>query len=117
MLYDYECSTCGHKIVDHYQSIHDDPISLCEKCQNHSLVRLISGGLGSFLKDAKTIGQLADKNWSKMGRYKQSEIEDKSKQSKEKDVSFFDKFGSASKKELIKMTPEQQKKYIITGEK
>jgi len=117
MLYDYECSTCGHKIVDHYQSIHDDPISLCEKCQNHSLIRLISGGLGSFFKEAKTIGQLADKNWSQMGRYKQSELEENSKKEQESKKSYFDQFGSASKKDINKMTNEQKTKYIMTGEK
>jgi putative FmdB family regulatory protein len=117
MLYDYECSHCGHRIVDYYQSIHDDPITLCNKCNNDSLNRVITGGLGSFCKDAKTIGQLADSNWSKMGSYKRSEIAAKSKNSKQQSASFFDQFGSANKKEINKMTQEQQKKYIITGEK
>jgi hypothetical protein len=52
-----------------------------------------------------------------MGSYKRSEITEKSKNSKQKSSSFFDQFGSANKKEINKMTPEQQKKYIITGEK
>lgn len=117
MLYDYECSHCGHKLIDYFQSIHDNPITLCPRCENHSLQRLITGGLGSFFKEAKTIGQLADKNWSKMGQYKRSELEEESKKEKEKNTSFFDQFGSANKKEINKMTQEQKKKYIMTGDK
>lgn len=117
MLYDYECSQCGHIIIDYFQSIHDEPITLCTKCNNHSLNRVISGGLGSFCKEAKTIGQLADKNWTKLGKYQRSEIEEKRKKEKEQKTSYFDKLGSASKKEINKMTAEQKKKYIITGEK
>lgn len=116
MLYDYNCSNCDHQIVDYYQSIKDEPITLCEKCNTHSLYRVITGGIGSFMKDAKTIGQLADKNWSKMGSYKRSEIEENGRLTKSKEQSFTSQFGSASRKQISKMTAEQQKKYIITGE-
>lgn len=117
MLYDYACSNCDNKIMDYYQSIKDEPITLCEKCNTHSLYRVISGGLGSFFKEAKTVGQLADKNWSKFGRYKQSELEQKTKESKQKKASYFDQFGSANRQQINKMTEEQKKKYIITGDK
>jgi putative FmdB family regulatory protein len=116
MLYDYACSKCNHQIIDYYQSIKDDPITLCEKCNTHSLSRIITGGLGSFYKEAKTIGQLADRNWSKMSSYKKSEIEAKRKESNKKETSFLDQAGKATRHQINKMTVEQKKKYIITGD-
>ena len=108
MLYDYECSNCQHRMNDVYQSIKDEALTKCPSCNTDNLQRIIYGGLGSFMKDAKTIGQLADSNWSKLGSYKRSEIESLSK----KDTS--------SKKELNKkinkMSQEQKERYIITGE-
>lgn len=115
MLYDYKCDNCSHEMKDVYQSIKDDSLIQCPSCGKNSLYRVIYGGLGSFMKDVKTIGQLADKNWSKMGSYQKSEVEQKNK-SKTQD-SPLSQFGSASRKEISKMTEAQKKKYIITGEK
>jgi putative FmdB family regulatory protein len=114
MLYDYQCEHCGHLIIDHYQSIHSDPITLCPQCHTDNLSRIITGGMGCFIKDVKTIGQLADSNYAKLGKYRQSEIAEKTAQKKTK--SFFDNAGPASKQQINKMSPEQKKKYIITGE-
>ncbi len=116
MLYDYSCTSCDHRVIDHYQSIHDDPITLCPSCGSHSLQRQITGGLGAFVKDVKTIGQLADKNWSKVGTYKRSEIETQQKEKEAQNQSLFSQFGKASKKQINKMTAEQKQKYIITGD-
>lgn len=115
MLYDYFCEKCEHRLIDYYQSIHDDAITLCPECNTHSLQRCITGGLGSFMKDVKTIGQLADKNWSQLGNYKRSELELKQKETQSQ--SPFAQFGNATKKDINKMTSSQKKKYIITGEK
>lgn len=111
MLYDYECSNCGHQLKDVYQSIKDDALILCPSCNTNNLYRIIYGGLGSFMKDTKTIGQLSDKNWSNMGHYQKSEIEAHNKNKKE----IREKI--ELNKQLNKMTPQQKKKYIITGEK
>jgi putative FmdB family regulatory protein len=116
MLYDYLCKECGHKVVDHYQSIHDDPITLCPECNLNTLERIITGGMACFVKDVKTIGQLADKNLSKLGSYKRSELVDKNKKEKSNSTSYFSKFGNATRQQINNMTPEQTKKYIITGE-
>jgi hypothetical protein len=67
------------------------------------------------MKDAKTIGQLADRNWTKMGSYQKSEIESKQKKPKEENALSF--AGNASKKEINKMSDSQKQKYIMTGEK
>lgn len=116
MLYDYVCNECDHRIIDYYQSIHDDAITLCPKCGQHSLQRCITGGLGSFMKDVKTIGQLADKNYSNLGHYKRSEIEQKCKENIKQQQSPLSQFGKASKTQINKMTQEQKHKYIITGD-
>jgi predicted nucleic acid-binding Zn ribbon protein len=100
---------------DVYQSIKDDAITLCPNCANETLRRVIYGGIGCFMKDTKTIGSLADKNWSSKGHYEKSEIEAKSLKKEEK--SPLASFGSASKKEINKMTDDQKTKYIMTGEK
>ena len=118
MLYDYKCDNCDHTMEDVYQSIKDEALVTCPSCGQNSLVRLIYGGLGSFVKDVKTIGQLADKNWSQLGHYQRSEKEQQEKEEKQKqDVSAFSFAGKASRKEINKMTPAQKKKYIMTGDK
>jgi|694.fasta_scaffold35630_8 putative FmdB family regulatory protein len=117
MLYDYKCDACLHEMKDVYQSIKDEALTECPKCGKPALCRVIYGGLGSFMKDAKTIGQLADKNWSKLGSYEKSEIESKRKSEVSQQDQNFSKFGNATKKEINKMTQTQKERYIITGEK
>jgi putative FmdB family regulatory protein len=116
MLYDYVCDNCSHEIQDVRQSIKDEALTSCPNCGKEALRRVIYGGLGSFMKDAKTIGQLADKNWSSLGSYQRSEIEQKQKKTNN-DNSPFAEFGKATAKEINKMTTEQKQKYIITGDK
>jgi putative FmdB family regulatory protein len=117
MLYDYKCDACSHEMNDVYQSIKDEALTDCPKCGKPALYRVIYGGLGSFMKDAKTIGQLADHNWSKLGSYQKSEIEAQRKSEAPQQDQSFSKFGSATKKEINKMTQPQKERYIITGEK
>lgn len=117
MLYDYKCDECSYELIDVYQSIHDEALIKCPSCGKDSLIRVIYGGVGSFMKDVKTIGQLADKNWNKMGYYQKSEIESKKNEQKVKEETSFSFAGNATKKEINKMSDSQQKKYIMTGEK
>lgn len=114
--YDYLCESCGHEINDVYQSFSEDPIIKCPECNKDSLNRVIYGGLGTFVKDVKTIGQLADKNWNSMGRYRRSEIEQQKKDEAQSKDSPLSSLGKANRTQINKMTPEQKKKYIITGE-
>lgn len=117
MLYDYICQDCGKELKDVKQSMKDDALTQCPSCGKPSLQRVIYGGLGSFMKDVKTVGQAADKNWKKLGSYKRSEIESQQKETQQKNKSPLSDFGPASRKEINKMTPEQKKKYIIEGTK
>lgn len=114
--YDYLCDNCKHEINDIYQSFSDESLKRCPSCGQESLNRVIYGGIGVFVKDIKTIGQAADYNWKKMGSYKRSEIEQERKQQTSEKDSPLSVFGDASRKQINKMTPEQKKKYIITGE-
>jgi putative FmdB family regulatory protein len=116
MLYDYICDECHNEMKDVYQSIKDDALTTCPACGKSGLRRVIYGGIASFMKDCKTIGSLAEKNWSQKGSYEKSDIESQSKKSTE-ETSYFSSFGSASKKEINKMTEAQKTKYIMTGEK
>jgi putative FmdB family regulatory protein len=116
MLYDYICEECSHELKDVYQSIKDESLITCPSCGKNGLRRVIYGGIGSFMKDGKTIGSLADRNWSKKGSYERSEIEAKSQKSTG-ETSYFSSFGSATQKDINKMTEVQKTKYIMTGEK
>lgn len=111
MLYDYECTNCSETLKDVKQSIHDDALETCPSCGKNALERVIYGGIGSFMTDSNTIGGQADKNWSNMGSYKRSEIEAQNK----------DKSEAAQKRSerqaINKMSAEQKRKYIMTGEK
>ena len=47
--YDYECKACGHSF-DVFQSMSDEPLSLCPECGKKQLRRLIGGGVGIIFK-------------------------------------------------------------------
>lgn len=112
MLYDYGCTECGETLKDVKQSIHDDALTKCPTCGKNSLQRVPYGGLGSFMKHgSNSIGSQADKNWSNMGRYKRSEIEQSNKSNAEA------KEKRNERNKINNMTAEQKTKYIMTGEK
>jgi len=111
MLYDYGCHSCGETLEDVKQSIHDEALTKCPSCGKNTLERVLYGGLASFVKDAKTIGQVADKNWSNLGSYKRSEIEAKNKNNSEAQTK------RKQMREINQMTQQQKEKYIRTGEK
>lgn len=117
MLYDYECEKCAYNMIDVYQSIHEEALITCPNCGENSLQRVIHGGVACFVKDIKTIGQLADKNWSTIGTYKRSEIEQQDKTKNTKEQTIFSSAGNATRKEINQMTSEQKTKYIMEGKK
>lgn len=47
--YDYECDACG-ATFELFQSMKDDPLKTCPKCQRPMLRRLIGTGLGIMFK-------------------------------------------------------------------
>lgn len=46
--YEYQCETCGYKF-EKFQSIREEPIKICSKC-NGGVKRLISSGAGFIFK-------------------------------------------------------------------
>jgi putative FmdB family regulatory protein len=113
--YDYRCNACDHSMVDVYQHITDDSFTACPACGENTLERIIYGGIYASVKEVKTIGQLADKNWKDIGHYKRTEIS--SQQREKQPQTVFPDVGQASRKEINKMSEEQRTKYIMTGDK
>lgn len=40
-IYEYACRSCNHQ-QEAFQSIKDEPLTICEKCQQPTLTRLVS---------------------------------------------------------------------------
>jgi len=47
--YEYICKNCGYEF-EHFQSISSEPIKICPKCNQKTVVRKISGGTGLIFK-------------------------------------------------------------------
>lgn len=118
-LYDYECSECSHQLFDVKQSFHDEPLSVCPKCKEAKLYRVISGGVHAFVKGANTIGQLADKN-TRDNKNLIQENQQRIKESQPKpddNKPWYQKHATATNSEINKMTNKQKAKYIMEGKK
>lgn len=77
-IYQYECSSCFYA-EDRYESIKtESKICKCPVCKKKKFRRIITSAPSTIIsKEPKTIGELAEKNWKKKGRYEQTEIIDK----------------------------------------
>ena len=111
-LHDYECTKCGKFFSDVYQKYEDDPLTKCEVCGEESLQKIFAVPTFFVAQEAKTLGQVADRNAKKMGR---REVQERDLKNKEKTKSAM----SEAKKELYgginKMTDQQKRKYIDNG--
>lgn len=47
--YEYGCKACGYRFEE-FQSIVDDPVTVCPKCKKESVERIMSGGAGLIFK-------------------------------------------------------------------
>lgn len=109
MLYDYQCTKCDHFMEDVQQSIKDDALTTCPKCNEEALERVLTGGLyGHVYQEPTTIGQQSDRNWKNKGHYERSNAmqkeSDKARDKREK------------RKLVNRMNKEHQHHYIMTGE-
>ena len=90
----------------------------CPECKGTELQQVFDNPPLVFVKgEITTLGQLAEKNTTKMGR---SELEDKRAQHAKgnlKQERWQDKAGNATPKEIQKMTSQQKNKYIREGKK
>jgi putative FmdB family regulatory protein len=111
MIYTYKCYDCEHQF-DTEQSVKDKPLKKCPHCKNLSIERLIYSPMVFVRQEAKTIGQLADRNSKKLGT---GEISERDAKKKETAKNFFDKERSDLNKKISSMTPEQKDRYIYEG--
>lgn len=112
MRYDYGCDKCGFLWEDVEQSIHDEPKKKCPRCKKNTLSRLISAGLPPIVKgEANTLGQLAERNSKKMGKYKVSEERGKYEETIDKVA----KETQEEHKKINKMTDAQKARFIENG--
>lgn len=106
-IYEYECRDCNHNF-EVVESMKAEAQELCPACNVKSLFRVISNINFSVKGEPKTIGQLAESNWKKMGKYERD-----SKMAQDKIPEAMAK--REKKKKLNKisnMTPEQKVRYI-----
>jgi putative FmdB family regulatory protein len=109
--YDYSCSSCEHIFEARHGFNEDAPP--CPECGKNKLEQIINDAPLVFIKgEPSTIGQLADRNTKKMGRY---ELENKrrednmDKHKKHKEV-------REKRHRLNKMTAKQKTKWIREGD-
>lgn len=118
--YSYKCTKCK-KSHDEFMLFKDfdenkDKIK-CPKCGSLSKQTFDTAPLG-FVKETKTLGQIAEKNAKKLGKSKLEEIEAKKEKPKKKnpwygkaDKSVQEKLNTGTKKERI----DKAMKYIREG--
>jgi putative FmdB family regulatory protein len=110
--YDYECSECAHQ-DEIFQKFSETPLSICTSCGASSFNRVILQPPLAFIKgEARTVGQWADRNSKKMGRYEREDREEADNMKTRNEATE----ASALRRKINKMTPAQQKKYIEGGD-
>lgn len=110
--YDYECSDCQHQ-EEVFQRFSETPLSECPSCKQPSFRRVILHPPLAFIKgEARTVGQLADRNSKKLGRYEREDREEADNMKAHNEG----REASALRRKINKMTPDQQKKYIERGD-
>lgn len=117
--YDYECSNCEHLVENVFQRFSEEPLKKCPECGKHKLFRVMYGGLHASVKNINTIGQLADHN-TKLNKTQIAEAEAKKQEETPQAPKVWyenPKYGGATSKEINKMTPQQQTRYIMEGKK
>ena len=128
LSYDYECASC-YLIFEVQQGIKEKPLTKCPHCDGTIERVLLAAPFGFVKGEPRTIGQLADRNTKKMGKY---ELEAKKKAHKDaKEAAKLEAlkrkmpegskiikepwYGSAPQK-LAKATEAQKQRYIRTGD-
>lgn len=116
-LYDYECASCEHLVQDVFQKVDDKELKKCPACGKMKLFKVLTGGLHGFMAGSETIGSIADKN-ARTNKNKIAEAEHaKREATPEAPKAWYDKHGTATPKEINKMTPQQKTRYIMEGRK
>lgn len=116
-LYVYQCDDC-EIYFEEVQGYHDDPLTVCPKCEQEKLYRVLFPPYVSIVQEPKTVQQLADRNTKKMGHYEleSKQLMDRPEAAKPKHRPWYrpDRELDTS---IAKLTPEKQLEYIKTGKK
>lgn len=117
--YEYQCENCNHNYE--IEKLMSDPHEKqCPECKKMTLYQVYSPPMVFVKGEASTLGHLADRNTSKMGKYelgdKRGKQEEASKKT-EKPKEWWQKGGGATKKDISKMSDKQKSDYIFKGKK
>jgi putative FmdB family regulatory protein len=110
-LYDFECEPCAY-YTEVRQRMSDPSTLECPVCGEETLRKVFINAPHTFIRgEAKTIGQLAEKNYKNMGFYEKQDrkIKDLLESSEVKDK-------RERHQKIVSMTPEQQTKWIREGD-
>tara|TARA_Y100000310_G_scaffold315845_1_gene366910 strand:+ start:2603 stop:2944 length:342 start_codon:yes stop_codon:yes gene_type:complete len=110
--YEYKCEACGHFFTEEISIKKYKRKKKCPSCKKHKLRRILSAPDISIGGESTTLGQLAESNTKKMGRY---ELEEKQRQDN-KELENLKRDTRKTQREINKMTPDQKKKYILGGD-
>lgn len=117
--YVYQCDNekCEHSF-EQIQRMADNALVKCPICKKKSLHRVFFSPIIFVKGEAKTIGQLADRNSKKMSTDEKQAIEAKYKKNKKEvlgEKPWYKQNQTKSTKQIANMTPEQKRKYIENG--
>ena len=111
-IYDFECPKCVY-YTEIKQGINDPSKYECPHCGEDTLIKVFINPPAVFVRgDAHTIGQLADRNTQKMGKY---ELADRNQQHGIKRNNEVEQKRETHKK-INSMTPEQKLNWIHSGD-
>ena len=112
--YDFECEPCAY-YAEISQSVHEPSALKCPVCGEQTLRKIYINPPAMFVRgDAKSIGQLADKNARNMGFYEKQDraIKDGVNQALNNEKNEKRKMHQ----KITSMTPEQKLKWIKEGD-
>jgi len=113
--YDFECEPCCYH-TEIFMKINEyESVKTCPVCGQETLRRVILGAPAIFVRgEPSTIGQLADRNTSKMGHYEKQEKENEDRGNTR--LTPEQKAKREQHQKIVSMTPEQKIKWIENGD-
>lgn len=111
----YECTECRKDYVEVTKATAPIAKHNCPKC-NTPLEGLIMGNIYGIVEhDPTTVGQLAERNTKKMGKYLVSEKDAQNKKEVDNGMRMYEKPSKELMKKLPKMNNRQKQRYIREG--
>jgi putative FmdB family regulatory protein len=110
--YEYRCEACEHFFGEELSIKKYKRRKKCPSCGKHKLNRVLDVPTLVIKGRPTTIGQLAEANTKKMGRYERQEKENRDN----KELRKAKKEARKSQRDINSMTKEQKKKYILEGD-